>query len=136
MALFLWMQFVAVLLRWIVYLSLLNHILVSIVFVILDKAYLQNLPFLQSFYLHPLAVVDGCNFCMGSNLLLNGLMQTLLSFMNIVFPIYCNSVLNSWHFFGDILTSFFNNAFNKSVKGFMINVLLVQWVKNNSCSID
>ena len=54
--------------------------------------------------LHPLAVVGGCNFCMASNLLLNSLMQTLLSSMNIVFPIYCNSVLNNWHFFGDILS--------------------------------
>ena len=44
--------------------------------------------------LHPLTVVGGCNFCMASNPLLNGLTHTLLSFMNIVLPIYCNSVLN------------------------------------------
>ena len=44
--------------------------------------------------LQPLAVVSGCNFGMASNLLPDGLMQTL-SLMNIVFPIYCNSVLNN-----------------------------------------
>ena len=50
--------------------------------------------------LHPLIVVGGWNFCIASNLLLNGLRQTLLSFMNIVLPMYGNSVLNNWHFFG------------------------------------
>ena len=44
--------------------------------------------------LYPLAVVGGCNFYMASNLLLNGLMQILLLFMNIV-SIYCNSILNN-----------------------------------------
>ena len=33
--------------------------------------------------LHPITVVGGCNFSIASNLLLNGLMQTLLSFINI-----------------------------------------------------
>ena len=64
--------------------------------------------------LHPLTIVGGCNFCIASNLLLSGLMQILISFMNIVFPMYCNYVLNNWHFFGEILSPFFNNAFNKS----------------------
>ena len=27
---------------------------------------------------------------------------------------YCNSVLNNWHFFGEILSLFFNKAFNRS----------------------
>ena len=54
--------------------------------------------------LHPLTVVGGYNFCIASHLLLNGLIQTLLYFINIVFPMYCNSVLNNLHFFGEILS--------------------------------
>ena len=27
---------------------------------------------------------------------------------------YCKFVLNNWHFFGDIFSPFFNNAFNRS----------------------
>ena len=56
--------------------------------------------------LQPLAVVGGCNFCIAYNLFLNGLTQTLLSFIKIVLPMYCKSVLNSWHFFGDISRPF------------------------------
>ena len=44
---------------------------------------------------HPLTVVGGFNFCIAPILLLHGLMQTLLSFINIVVPIYCNSFLNN-----------------------------------------
>ena len=54
-------------------------------FVVLDKKYLEKFT-IPAKLLCPLAVVGGCSFCMASNLLLNGLMQTLLSFMNIVFP--------------------------------------------------
>ena len=32
----------------------------------------------------------------------------------MVFPIYCNSVLNSWHFFREIFKPFLHNAHNKS----------------------
>ena len=59
-------------------------------------------------------VVGGCSFCMASILLLHGLTQIFLFFMNIVFPMYCNSVLNNWHFFGDILSPFFNKDFRRS----------------------
>ena len=62
----------------------------------------------------PFGVFGGHNFCMASSLLLNGLMQTFMSFMNIMFPIYCNSVLNNWHFFRDILRPFLSKAFHKS----------------------
>ena len=64
--------------------------------------------------LHPSTVVGGFNFCIASGLHLSGLMQTLLSFMKIVFPMYCKSVLNNWHFFRDILSQFFNKAVSKS----------------------
>ena len=63
---------------------------------------------------HCLAVVGAFIFCITSNLLHKGFTQTLLSFMNIVFPIYCNSVLNNCHFFREIFKPFFLNAFNKS----------------------
>ena len=56
--------------------------------------------------LQPIGVVGSVNFCMAYNLLLNGLTQTFLSFINITFPLYCNSALNNWHFFGDILRPF------------------------------
>ena len=59
-------------------------------------------------------VVGYHNFYMPSSLLLKGLMKTFLSFMNIMFPMYCNSVLNNWHFFGDILRPFLSKAFNIS----------------------
>ena len=45
--------------------------------------------------LHCLAVAGAFIFCITSNQLHKGFTQTLLSFINIVFPIYCNSVLNS-----------------------------------------
>ena len=83
--------------------------------------------------LHPLTVVSGCNFYIASNLLLNGLMQTLLSFMNIVLPIYCNSVLNNQHFFQKILSLFFSKAFNKSSNFAMCDFF--DGVNNNRSSI-
>ena len=83
--------------------------------------------------LHPLTVVGGCNFCMASNLLLDSLMQTLLSFMNIVFPIYCNSVLNNCYFLGDILCPLYKDAFNKSSN--FATCDLFDGVNNNRSSI-
>ena len=65
-------------------------------------------------HLQPFGVVGGHSFCMASSPLHNGLTQTFLSLMNIMFPIYCDSVLNRWHFFGDILRPFLSRAFNKS----------------------
>ena len=66
--------------------------------------------------LQPFWVIEGFNFWIASNLLLNGFTHTLLSFIKkIVFPIYCNSVLNNWHFFGDIFKPFLHNAHNKSI---------------------
>ena len=59
-------------------------------------------------------VVGGSNICIALSLLLNCLTQTFLSFMNVMFPMYCNSVLNNWHFFRDILRPFLSEAFNKS----------------------
>ena len=41
--------------------------------------------------------------------------------MNIVLPIYCNSVLNNLHFFGDILSPFYSNAFSRSSNFDMCN---------------
>ena len=35
--------------------------------------------------------------------------------MKMVFPIYCNSVLNNWHFFRKIFKLFLHNALNKSI---------------------
>ena len=43
-------------------------------------------------------VVGGGSFCIASNLLLKGFDTNFLSFINITFPMYCNSVLNNWHF--------------------------------------
>ena len=63
--------------------------------------------------LQPFGVVGGHNFCMALNLLLNSLMQTFLSFMNIMFPMYSISDLNNYHFFGSILRPFLSKAFNK-----------------------
>ena len=60
--------------------------------------------------LHPFTVVGGCSLCIASSLFLNGFTQTLLSCIKSVFPMYCKFVLNSWHFFRDILRPFFNNA--------------------------
>ena len=82
-------------------------------FVVLYRTYSGNSPFLQN-CLHPFTVAGGWSFCIASNLLLNSLMQTLLSFMNISLPMYCKFVLNNWHYFGDIVSPFFNNAFSKS----------------------
>ena len=79
------------------------------------------------------SVVSGHNFCMTLSLLLNGLMQTFLSFMNIMFPMYCNSVLNNWHFFRDILRLFMSKAFNKSSN--LAICALSEGVNNNKPSI-
>ena len=43
--------------------------------------------------LQPLTVVGSFSFWVASNLLLNSLTNTLLSLMNMEFPIYCNSFL-------------------------------------------
>ena len=64
--------------------------------------------------LQPFGIVGAFNFKIASTLFHKGLTQTFLSFINISLPIYCNSVLTNWHFFGHILSLFFNNAFNKS----------------------
>ena len=64
--------------------------------------------------LQPLMVVGGFNFWIASSLLLNGFTHYLLSFIYMVFPIYRNSVLKNWHFFGDIFSPFLHNVFNKS----------------------
>ena len=45
--------------------------------------------------LHPLTVTGGFNFLTASNLLHKGLMYSLLSLINIVFSIYCNSFLKT-----------------------------------------
>ena len=83
--------------------------------------------------LQTFGVVGNCNFCMAWRLLLNGLTQTFLSFINIMFPMYCNSVLNNWHFFGDVLSPFLSKAFNKS-SNFTICALL-EGVNSNKSSI-
>ena len=64
--------------------------------------------------LQTFGIIGSCSFCIASHLLLKGLTQTFLSFINIMFPMYCNSVLNNWHFFADILSLFLSNAFSKS----------------------
>ena len=46
-------------------------------------------------FLHPFTVVGGFKFCIALSLFLNGLMQTLLSFIKIVFPMYYRSILNN-----------------------------------------
>ena len=81
----------------------------------------------------PFGVVGSFNFCIASNLLLNGLTQTFLSFINIVFPMYCNSVLNNWHFFGDILRPFLRKAFSKSSNFAML--AFFEGVKSSKSSI-
>ena len=83
--------------------------------------------------LQPFALVGGFNFCIASNLLLKGLIHTLLSFMKMLLPIYHNSVLNNWLFFGEIFNPFLHNAFSKSSS-------LAKWdslvgVNNNMSSI-
>ena len=64
--------------------------------------------------LHPFGILGSSNFNIASILLQRDLTHTFLSFINIVFPIYCNSVLNNWHFFGNILSLFLSKAFSKS----------------------
>ena len=51
----------------------------------------------------------------------------------MMFPMYCNSVLNNCHFFGDILSPFLSNAFSKS-SNFAICALF-EGVNNSQLSI-
>ena len=74
---------------------------------------LQNVQELWNLY-DLLFLFLGGKICIASNLFLNGLIQTLLSFIKIVLAMYYKSVLNSGPFFGDILRPFFNNALCKS----------------------
>ena len=83
--------------------------------------------------LHCLAVVGGFIFCIASNRLCKDFTQTLLSFINIMFPIYWSSILKNWHFLGDIFNQFFLNAFKRS-SNFAICAFLLG-VKNNKLSI-
>ena len=64
--------------------------------------------------LQPLTMVGNFNLWMASNLLHNGLTHTLFSWIKMVLPMYCNSVLNNWHFFGDIFRPYLSHAFSKS----------------------
>ena len=82
----------------------------------------------------PLTFGGGFNCCIASILLLMGLTCTCLSFMNIVLPIYCNSVLNNWHFFGDISNPFLHKAFNKSSS--LWKCVSLDGVNNNRSSIS
>ena len=93
--------------------SLLNHIEALIIFYSSVQNIFRKLTIFVKL-LHPFTVAGSCNFCIASNLLHNGLTQTLLSFINIMLPIYCNSVLTTCHFFGEIFSPFFSKAFNKS----------------------
>ena len=52
---------------------------------------------------------------MASSLLHKGFTHTLFSLMKMVFPIYCSSVLNNWHFFGEIFKLILHNILNKSI---------------------
>ena len=83
-------------------------------------------------FLQFLTVIAGFNLWVASNLL-HGLTQTLLSLIKMVSPIYCNSLLKSWHFLGDIFNAFLSNAFNKfsnfDIFGFFVGV------NNNKSSI-
>ena len=83
--------------------------------------------------LQPFSVVGGFNFNMVSTLFLNGLTQTFLSFINMMLPINCSSVLNNWHFLRDILSPFFSNAFNKSSN--LDKCTLFVGVNNNKSSL-
>ena len=63
--------------------------------------------------LHPFGVVGRCNFCIASNLFLHNLTQTFLSFINIMFPMYCNSVLNAFKKFSNFaICAFFEGVKN------------------------
>ena len=73
------------------------------------------------------------NLRIASNLLLNGCTQTLPSLIKMVFPIYCNFFLKSWHFLGEILNPFLSKAYNKSPKFTMCDFFV--WVNNNRSSI-
>ena len=65
--------------------------------------------------LQPFWFVGGFNFCISSSLFFNGLTHTLLSLMKMVFPMYCISVLNNWHFFGEVFKPFLHNTLSKSI---------------------
>ena len=79
--------------------------------------------------LHCLAVVGCFIFCIASYWLCRGFTQTLLSFINMVFPIYWSSVLNNWHFLGDFFNPFFLKAFKRSSNFAICTILL--GVNNN-----
>ena len=51
----------------------------------------------------------------------------------MVLPIYCSSVLNSWHFLGDIFNPFCSKAFSKT-SNFLICICL-DGVNSNKSSI-
>ena len=105
------MLFVAHLHKQRVYLSLLTHILALATSVVLSQICLQSLLCLQSFY-NPLDLWE---------VLTSGLLPVcslrvlhiLFSLMKIVLPIYCSSVLNNWHFFGEIFKTFLHNSHSK-----------------------
>ena len=65
--------------------------------------------------LQPFWFVGSFNFWIASSLLLRGFTQTLFSLMKMVLPMYCNCVLNNWHFFGEIIKPFLHNAHSKSI---------------------
>ena len=78
----------------------------------------QNMPtkFTTSAKLQqPFWFIRGFNFWIASSLLCSGFTHTLLSLMKRVFPFYCNSVLNNWHFFGKIFKPFLHNTLIKSI---------------------
>ena len=56
--------------------------------------------------LQPLWFVGGFNFWIASSLLLRGFTQALFSLVKMVLSMYCNSVLNNWHFCGEIFKPF------------------------------
>ena len=78
--------------------------------------------------------VEGFNFWIVSSLLLRGFTQTLFSLMMMVLPMYCNSVLNNWHFFGKIFKPFLHNTHRKSIS-FSKYVCLLGMNSNRSSMI-
>ena len=65
--------------------------------------------------LQPFWFVGGFNFWIASSMLLRGFTQTLFSLMKMVLPMYCNSVLNNWHFFREIFKPFLHNTHSKLI---------------------
>ena len=94
----------------------------------------------------PFWLIGGFNFWIASSLLCHGFTHTILSLMKIVFPIYCSSVLNNWHFFGEIFKPFLHNALNKFISfskcicllydchtvGEMLSPIGILWYKNDA----